>query len=66
MDNVESKPNIQDMHEGAYPKKRRSVLLASLPRSSIGHKRIAGQVLGPFLFLAGFEISRLRLRFLAG
>jgi hypothetical protein len=53
MDNVESKPNIQDMHEGAYPKKRRSVLLASLPRSSVGHKRIAGQVLGPFLFLAG-------------
>ena len=44
MDNAESKPNMQDMQEGykgAYAKKRR-VLLASLPRSSIGQKRIAG------------------------
>jgi hypothetical protein len=31
-----------DMHEGAYPEKGRRVLLASLPRSSIGQKRIAG------------------------
>ena len=35
MDNAESKPNMQDMHEGAYPKKRRKVLLASLSFSSI-------------------------------
>jgi hypothetical protein len=59
-------------------KKRRRVLLASLPRSSIGQKRIAGlktkqgrlrgrQVLGAFFFgRLRFEISRLGLRFLAG
>ena len=59
MDNSESKPNMQDVHEGAYPTKGR-VLLASLPRSSIGQKRITGQgrlrgrqVLGPFFFKPG-------------
>ncbi len=39
------KPNMQDMQEGAQQvilKKRRRVLLASLPQSSIGQKRIAG------------------------
>ena len=40
MDNAEWKPNMQ---EGAYPKKKKkSVLLASLPQSSIGQKSIAG------------------------
>jgi hypothetical protein len=33
---------MQDMQEGAYPKKKRRVLLASLPQSSISQKRIAG------------------------
>jgi hypothetical protein len=34
---------MQDMQESAYPKKkRRRVLLASLPQSSKGQKRIAG------------------------
>jgi hypothetical protein len=33
---------MQDMQEGAYPKKRRRVLLASLPRSIISQKRIDG------------------------
>ena len=33
---------MQDMQESAYIKKRRRVLLASLPQSSIGQKRIDG------------------------
>jgi hypothetical protein len=42
MDNAESTPDMQDMQEGAYPKKKKRVLLTSLPRSSMGQKRIAG------------------------
>jgi len=37
---------MQDMQDDAYPKKRRRVVLASLPRSSIGQKRIAGPEAG--------------------
>jgi hypothetical protein len=33
---------MQDMQEGAYPKKRRRVFLASLPQSSTSQKRVAG------------------------
>jgi hypothetical protein len=32
----------KDMQEGAYPKKRRRVLLANFPQSSIRQKRIDG------------------------
>jgi hypothetical protein len=40
--NTESKPNMKDIHEGAYKKKKRRMFLASLPWSSIGQKRIVG------------------------
>jgi hypothetical protein len=33
---------LKKTEESAYPKKNRRVLLASLPRSSIGQNRIAG------------------------
>jgi hypothetical protein len=33
---------MQDMQADACPKKKRRVLLASLPQSSLGQKRIAG------------------------
>ena len=49
MDNAEWKQNMQDMQEGTYPlkdaditEKKRRVLLAGLPRWSVGQKRIAG------------------------
>jgi hypothetical protein len=38
---------MQDMHEGAYTQKKEEkwrVLLASLPQSSIGKKRIAAEI----------------------
>jgi hypothetical protein len=63
----------------AYPKKKKKSVLASLPRLSIGEKRMLDsktkqgrlrgrQVLDKFCPLSRlrFEISRLRLRFLAG
>jgi hypothetical protein len=33
---------MQDMQEGAYPKTKRRVLLASLRQSNMSQKRIAG------------------------
>jgi hypothetical protein len=39
MDNAEWKPN---MHEGAYPKKKKSVAGQFAVKSRIGQKRIAG------------------------
>jgi hypothetical protein len=42
MDNAESKPDVQDMQKGAYPKKKKRSVATSLPRSSIVQKRIAG------------------------
>ncbi len=42
MPNKSLKSNMQDMQEVLILKKRRRVLLVSLPQSSISQKRIAG------------------------